>query len=45
MEEKLTLEYARELDKKDVLARYKEEFYLPSYLYYEANGLGPMSRR
>ena len=31
--------------KKDKLSRYKEEFYLPDHLYYEANGLGPMSRR
>ncbi len=37
--------YVQDLDKKDVLAGYKEEFYLPNYLYYEANGLGPMSRR
>ena len=33
------------MDEKDVLKKYKEEFYLPDYLYYEANGLGPMSRR
>lgn len=38
-------EYARELDQRDPLSRYKEEFYLPEHLYYEANGLGPMSRR
>lgn len=37
--------YAEDLDRKDVLAKYKEEFYLPDDLYYEANGLGPMSRR
>ena len=38
-------EYARKLDSRDPLAGYKEEFYLPEHLYYEANGLGPMSRR
>ncbi len=38
-------EYARRLDAKDPLSGYKEEFYLPEHLYYEANGLGPMSRR
>lgn len=37
--------YAKEMDKKDALSKYKAEFYLPNYLYYEANGLGPMSRR
>ena len=36
---------AASMDEKDVLKKYKEEFYLPDYLYYEANGLGPMSRR
>lgn len=38
-------EYARKLDEKDPLSGYKEEFYLPEHLYYEANGLGPMSKR
>lgn len=33
------------MDKTDVLSKYKAEFYLPDHLYYEANGLGPMSRR
>lgn len=37
--------YAACLDDSDKLKKYKEEFYLPDYLYYEANGLGPMSRR
>lgn len=37
--------YAVEQDKRDILSKYKEEFYLPEHLYYEANGLGPMSRR
>lgn len=45
MKEKLTLTYAKKLDETDSLAKYKKEFYLPTYLYYEANGLGPMSRR
>lgn len=45
MENKLSKEYASRLDGGDALAKYKEEFYLPDYLYYEANGLGPMSRR
>ena len=45
MEEKWTLDYAEKLDEKDVLSGYKEEFYLPEHLYYEANGLGPMSKR
>ena len=30
---------AASMDEKDVLKKYKEEFYLPDYLYYEANGL------
>lgn len=33
------------MDKNDTLSKYKAEFYLPEHLYYEANGLGPMSRR
>ena len=41
----MNAEYAKELDKKDILSKYKAEFYLPKHLYYEANGLGPMSRR
>ena len=41
----MSREYASCLDEKDKLKKYKEEFYLPDYLYYEANGLGPMSRR
>lgn len=45
MKEKLTIEYAKRLDAADELSTYKEEFYLPDHLYYEANGLGPMSRR
>ena len=34
---------AASMDEKDVLKKYKEEFYLPVYLYYEAIGLGPVS--
>lgn len=45
MEEKLMREYAAKLDREDRLAKYRQEFYLPPYIYYEANGLGPMSRR
>ena len=45
MAEIMSREYASCLDEKDKLSRYKEEFYLPDHLYYEANGLGPMSRR
>ena len=37
-------EYARKLDSRDSLAGYKEEFYLPEHLYYEANGLGQIGR-
>lgn len=43
MEEIMTREYAVKLDEKDELAKYRQEFYLPPYIYYEANGLGPMS--
>lgn len=45
MEETMTQEYAVKLDEEDKLAKYREEFYLPPYIYYEANGLGPMSCR
>lgn len=45
MNGKMSKEYAAGLDHADPLSKYKEEFYLPDYLYYEANGLGPMSRR
>lgn len=38
-------EYAVNMDKNDVLSVYRSEFYLPRHLYYEANGLGPMSHR
>lgn len=38
-------DYAKQMDKNDTLSKYKAEFYLPEHLYYEANGLGPMSRR
>lgn len=45
MENLISRAYALGLDEQDCLAKYKAEFYLPDYLYYEANGLGPMSRR
>lgn len=41
----MTREYAVKLDRKDELAKYRQEFYLPPHIYYEANGLGPMSCR
>ncbi len=40
---KINCEYAQMLDKNDALKKYKDEFYLPNYLFYGANGLGPMS--
>ena len=45
MAEITSREYAAGKDEEDKLSTYKKEFYLPDYLYYEANGLGPMSRR
>lgn len=45
MREKMTRTYAGSLDERDELAGYRKEFYLPETIYYEANGLGPMSRR
>lgn len=37
--------FAETLDSADPLSSYKKQFYLPEHLYYEANGLGPMSIR
>ncbi|MFY0545330.1 kynureninase [Brevibacillus sp. H7] len=41
-----TIEYARELDSRDDLARFREEFYLhPHTIYLDGNSLGLLSRR
>lgn len=45
MAEITSREYTAVMDAEDKLSTYKKEFYLPDHLYYEANGLGPMSRR
>lgn len=41
-----SLEYAKQLDNKDELRRFKQEFYLPeNQLYMDGNSLGLMSKR
>jgi kynureninase len=43
---KYTLEYALELDQKDVLASYRNEFYLQEGgIYFDGNSLGLLSKR
>ncbi len=43
---KQTLEYANELDRKDILRTYREEFYLmPHTIYMDGNSLGILSKR
>lgn len=45
-EQKLTQEYAKELDTKDELASYREEFYIKEgMIYLDGNSLGLLSRR
>jgi kynureninase len=42
----LTLEHAKNLDKDDVLNRFREEFYLkPNFIYMDGNSLGLLSKR
>ncbi|ALC87828.1 kynureninase [Bacillus sp. FJAT-22090] len=42
----ITLEYARKLDKQDILKHYRDEFYLlPNILYMDGNSLGLLSKR
>ncbi|WP_019414764.1 kynureninase [Paenisporosarcina sp. TG20] len=42
----ITLEHAQQLDKKDELSRFKQEFYFPgNQLYMDGNSLGLMSKR
>ena len=42
----ITLEYARKLDKQDILKHYRDEFYLqPDTMYMDGNSLGLLSRR
>ena len=44
--EKLSLDYARELDQKDDLASYRDEFYLQENItYMDGNSLGLLSKR
>ncbi len=44
--EKTTIEYARQLDQQDVLANFKDEFYvLEDKIYMDGNSLGLMSKR
>jgi len=41
-----TVQFAREMDKKDTMSAYKKEFYLPeNQLYMDGNSLGLMSKR
>ncbi len=41
-----TLEFAKQLDKEDTLARFREEFYLkPDSIYMDGNSLGLLSKR
>lgn len=42
----ITLEYARNLDKQDILKHYRDEFYLlPDTMYMDGNSLGLLSKR
>ncbi|MFD1706277.1 kynureninase [Siminovitchia sediminis] len=42
----LSIEYARELDRKDPLKQYREEFYIkPGTIYFDGNSLGLLSKR
>lgn len=42
----ITLEYARNLDKQDILKHYRDEFYLlPDTIYMDGNSLGLLSKR
>ncbi|MFB5089086.1 kynureninase [Psychrobacillus sp. PGGUH221] len=42
----ITLEYARKLDKQDILKHYRDEFYLlPAIMYMDGNSLGLLSKR
>ena len=42
----ITLEYARKLDKQDILKHYRDEFYLlPDIMYMDGNSLGLLSKR
>lgn len=42
----ITLEYARKLDKQDILKHYRDEFYLlPNIMYMDGNSLGLLSKR
>jgi kynureninase len=41
-----TLDFAKQLDKKDSLARFREEFYIkPNSIYMDGNSLGLLSKR
>ncbi len=41
-----TVQFAKEMDKQDVLGVYRTEFYLPeNQLYMDGNSLGLMSKR
>lgn len=43
---KKAVDYARQLDKQDALAKFKEEFYLPeNTIYMDGNSLGLLSKR
>ncbi|MDF2065582.1 kynureninase [Bacillus sp. Cr_A10] len=42
----ITFEYARKLDKQDILKHYRDEFYLlPDIMYMDGNSLGLLSKR
>lgn len=44
--EKMTIDYARQLDQQDVLAKFKDEFYLlENKIYMDGNSLGLMAKR
>ncbi|MEH7302587.1 kynureninase [Neobacillus drentensis] len=43
---KFTLEYAKQLDKEDILNKFREEFYIkPNSIYMDGNSLGLLSKR
>ncbi|RST77367.1 kynureninase [Siminovitchia acidinfaciens] len=46
MAEKLSREYAQQLDQQDELKRYRDEFYIqPGTIYFDGNSLGLLSKR
>ncbi|VEF46743.1 kynureninase [Bacillus freudenreichii] len=46
MAEKLSREYAQQLDQQDELKRYRNEFYIqPGTIYFDGNSLGLLSKR